>query len=510
MPVRLENPITPEGMPAPDPKRGHQPDGSRTRQLPLLLRLGQERPEPITGCPAASCDPTELTPIDVYCTDHGRLIPFATETPSRTRLLIVNLIRAVACGSFLLAALLDSLLPLYLVYLAAGAAIAAVQLHRYQMSRRLVVAAAVVVGVGTLVTAYAGATVDAVLRTVLFIAVLVAWAFYGSEFAWFRGHCEPGGRIERAAGAVGAGLAVASAALLALAVVNLPARLLVEVPVWTSTVLALAAVGAVTGAVLLAAIVGAIDGQAHVDSRVDPLLSRPRPLRLVTWSVPATRRSGRASLEKTLAEFGSRSMAIVVAAAGAVTNVVLRAARLAAIAGVNLVNWLHRRAVMAFRRTRAALVSTGLVLVAATRLGFISIAAATRNIMVPAACLTAGCWLVLIAAEENRHYLVTGSLAGLAVLAVSLALAAAVFAAVAVSLAGLRLSKAARAVGHSASVAAPHGLVLLAIGGWVVGLPGTLGHGPVSVGWVTITATILLVGAVLFSRLRHEHGPATT
>ena len=53
---------------------------------------------------------------------------------------------------------------------------------------------------------------------------------------------------------------------------------------------------------------------------------------------------------------------------------------------------------------------------------------------------------------------------------------------------------------RTAGIAAPHAFVVLTVGGWVTGLPGTFGFGPVHVGWVTGIATGLLAVAFVWSR----------
>lgn len=55
---------------------------------------------------------------------------------------------------------------------------------------------------------------------------------------------------------------------------------------------------------------------------------------------------------------------------------------------------------------------------------------------------------------------------------------------------------------HSTGIASARGLLLLAVGGWVVGVPGLLGHGPIRVGWLTLAATPVLTAATLWSLLR--------
>ena len=48
--------------------------------------------------------------------------------------------------------------------------------------------------------------------------------------------------------------------------------------------------------------------------------------------------------------------------------------------------------------------------------------------------------------------------------------------------------------------------MLLAVGGVLLGLPGTLGYGPIRLGWVTLGATAVLLIATAIYLLRNRAG----
>jgi hypothetical protein len=49
----------------------------------------------------------------------------------------------------------------------------------------------------------------------------------------------------------------------------------------------------------------------------------------------------------------------------------------------------------------------------------------------------------------------------------------------------------------SATITAPYLLLFVAAGGWLLGLPGTFGYGPIRVGFLTLTSTALIVIALV-------------
>ncbi|MFF5296107.1 hypothetical protein [Paractinoplanes globisporus] len=68
------------------------------------------------------------------------------------------------------------------------------------------------------------------------------------------------------------------------------------------------------------------------------------------------------------------------------------------------------------------------------------------------------------------------------------------------AVAGLPPGRSGSSLWRRSMIAGPSAVVAPAAGGWVVGLPGTLGHGAIKVGWVTRGSTLLLAVALVVNR----------
>jgi len=100
-----------------------RPAHARSEQSPWWMRLGVESARPSAGCWEAGCDSSALQPVDVYCIDHERFLPLAEETSPRRATVIVNAIRLIVGGAFLLTAHVDTPVPVYLAFVGLGAAL---------------------------------------------------------------------------------------------------------------------------------------------------------------------------------------------------------------------------------------------------------------------------------------------------------------------------------------------------------------------------------------------------
>lgn len=129
---------------------------------------------------------------------------------------------------------------------------------------------------------------------------------------------------------------------------------------------------------------------------------------------------------------------------------------------------------------------------------------------VPLALLTGAAWLAIVSAEETRHYLTQGAIAALGELSVANAIALLFLTGAWISLAGLnRLRISVRSAADAAPLTSSYALLLVAIGGWVVGLPGTLGYGVIHVGWVTAGSTLALIVSFFMPERSRRAGGAT-
>jgi hypothetical protein len=118
----------------------------------------------------------------------------------------------------------------------------------------------------------------------------------------------------------------------------------------------------------------------------------------------------------------------------------------------------------------------------------------------PTAALFLAAGSTSASAGETLRYLVYGSVVALLRSSALAAVALTALTAAWITLANQPISRSWKSASRSASITAPYGLLLVAIGGWVVGLPGTLGHGRIHVGWVTIASSSLLVAAFVWSQ----------
>jgi hypothetical protein len=494
------------------------------------LRLGTEQPAAVSGCWAPKCDTTRIEPVDVYCHMHERFLPLTTETPSRIRPIVINVLRAVVCGGFLLTARLNSSVPVFVVAAGLGGAMTVLPLRRYRVGWRAALAAWVVVCLGSLAIRSVGPSGHRLVGTLLLGATLAIGVLYFGHVAtlagrdWSRFGRKSRAHEIRSQASSGWPAAIATAA--ALTPATIIAYLALETPFVARLFLAPAPVRAwllvvalsgITGSLLLAVIAGVLLGNERVDGRVRPLVKLPAAPVALQWRPPVARwdvatPSPIERVARAVHAFLVRLAAAAVVSVRSMVNLVRRLINMAAVAAVRLLNWAHRRLVMGCRRVLASLVATRDLARAAGRLSVPTARRTGRVLLLPIAGLAGGAILANAFAQSVREYLTTGSLLALTALGAGALGGAAALAVVWLALSHLPLRRSIPSWGRSVSIAGANGLLVVAVGGWVVGLPGTFGHGPIRVGWVTTTSTLLLVVAsvwTLFSRRTPAVGPST-
>lgn len=487
---------------------------------PWWLRLGDEPPEPTSGCPAPDCDAADLTPVDLYCRTHERFLPGATDRPSRSRWLLANAVRVAVCAALLLTAHLDAGLPVALVAVAIGWAVLALPVRRYRLAYRYTSAAWAVACL--FAALWWGHPNGWIAMTVL---VGLVWLAYVAVGAGHRGGAEGGAAV--------------SFALAAIAAFGWAGLRLVRLwrPGWDpfaeEAVLAAAIVG--FGSALLTAVIGAVLDRAGPVNRVtEPVLRRPRRPSPPAWR-PGSGRLDSWRLDSGRLDSGhpgsgrvarGRPVGPADRLARLVTRLLRRALEAAvriglgavasfryflyacAMVTVVLVNWLHRGLVLARRRLLRAVHTAKAILVDGVRIAGRTLLRSVRVVLLCAGLIGAAAGAAFVAADHARRYLVGGSLAALGGLGLT-ALGGAVALTLAwMLLCGLPWRISVRSVAHSAGIASANGLLLLAAGGWVVGVPGLLGAGPIRVGWLTVTSTAVLVAATLWSQALRRRPPA--
>ena len=126
--------------------------------------------------------------------------------------------------------------------------------------------------------------------------------------------------------------------------------------------------------------------------------------------------------------------------------------------------------------------------------------AATRAVVVPSASIVAAALGVVIFCDSAVAYLLHGALSDLGGM-----LGAATGTVVALTLAWMAVcnlpwAKVTRSAARSATRGGALTLIVVALGGWTIGLFGTFGHGPIHVGYLTVAATVIVVGGALWTR----------
>ncbi|WP_159038774.1 hypothetical protein [Streptomyces sp. NRRL B-1140] len=128
-----------------------------------------------------------------------------------------------------------------------------------------------------------------------------------------------------------------------------------------------------------------------------------------------------------------------------------------------------------------------------------------RVVLVPAVTVALAGWLLLVWSEQNLVYLVHGSFSSLfasigSALGVVLALSVTWMA-----LSGRPAGESMNAARASALYSLSPMLFLIAVGGWIVGIPGTLGYTRIHVGWITGGATLILIIGFIAGRKEFQH-----
>lgn len=516
------------------PDRAHVPE----RHRPWYLRLGTERPVVTSGCPEVDCDPGPIAAHDVYCRTHDRLLPFSASAPTRARTLVVNLLRALVCGVFSVSAQTADPLPMTVLIALAGAAVLGLPMRHYAVGR----ATALVwwaLACGVCATAAAtGTHVHRIIGTVCLALLASAFTAWTSAALVDRAAGEhshrirrtrgprPGGRSDdrpgdrdaarsddRAAGWIASAMATVPTMLLsALVLAHGPSGWLSPLPAVRGWLL-VAAAGGLAGAALTALLVGALDGWGRVDPRTAqaPLPRRPASLR---WRPTDRRwtgarpRSFAGRVKALVLEFRHQLLTAALRLLSFAVDIPRLTGHYAAVSVVLLLNLLYRQTVLLGRRARMTALCAARVTGRATVLLLTVLPRGLRVVLLPPAALVAAAWLVPVTAGRTTGFLTDGGFGRLGT-AVLGALACVVLWTVAwAASTGEPLARTGESALRTAGLALPHAVLLTTVGGWVLGLPGTLGHGRIHVGPLTVALTVLVL--VFLLRAKPERAPASS
>jgi hypothetical protein len=258
------------------------------------------------------------------------------------------------------------------------------------------------------------------------------------------------------------------------------------------------AAGVVTAAVAALQAMGFV-----LDRDARPVKVPRSPRRLTRPAAPHRRpvsgpRDPFSQLARTLSWFAVQFAHAVTVGLTMLGNALLMLWQVLRVFAVSALNWLI-----------GWFVCVALILTDAVRIFVHAVRIATRIVLIPVAGLVVGAWCTTSFADDALRYLTTGHPTEIILLLAFGIGGAGSLTAVWIALCELPLAESGSSALRSATVSAAWLLLVIAGGGWTVGLFGSFGHGPIRVGWVTATATaiLLFVGAVAVfrSRARPSH-----
>jgi hypothetical protein len=450
---------------------------------PFTLRIGHEQPNATRGCyEKEGCPVDNIKSTDLYCHEHERLLAFSTE-PTNRRRVVFTLAATAACGAFLLTGQSGNMLPVFAVAVMFGTAALALPLRSYPTAQTTAVVAWILGAITTLVLDQLVGAARRDMRLVLLVLLVVAATGYLIRRAV--------ATVERVAAALVVAPASVGAALLACyaAIRANPLHLLPVVGTGTQdTMLFLAAANWLL-ALLCAVVTGLIDGLNVSVLPVAPLLQRRSP--------PTRRAAAHGIVEQigTAAEYAILFLLYVLAQAGVLAT-----------------NLLWFIGVVCVRRLVVTLQHAAAVLREAAVKCTHAAAATLRVVVLPVFAVAAAARLAVMFADRTRDYLFADSLVALAWVSAAVVIGnAALFVAWSLLVAGpggQNLSLSLQSIAHTARITTPYWLLLQAVGGWLVALPGAFGYGRVHVGWATYASTGVLLVSFAIHLLVRRGAPA--
>lgn len=472
-------------------------------------QLGHEEPAPETlGCKQGGCS---AVVIDLYCDEHETFLPQGGVDLSNSRYGVIVFSAAIVYLAFWVAATYRTAAPLFAVFVLASVIVLSLVMRRLHIARRVALALffTSVSGVPLLLWLHPGPQRWLVSAAVL--ATLAVWVAYLSTW----GPRQLNVAIPRAVSALCTTLLGLAAAVGLAAVIE---ALLPEYLAWRSTTIHHWAeyLILVVLAIFLVVVVltAAWRGASNVRTNVDRPLSIPSEPALVQLRRPKLsrprrpkrrRRRGIAdamvhTMKAFMTAFASRMMRAARSLLESAANFARRAGHIAVIAAVKVLNGLWVCIVIALRYLSSVAIYAFNLLVRVVANTLTAGWHSGRVTLVPITAAFGAAAALRAAAIADRDYLSTGHLGSAAVLAIAATAAIIALSLLWAAWSGLGLWIAVRSSVRTVRMLSVSGLACLAIGGWLLGLPGTLGHGPIHVGWLTTASTVGFAAAFVWSR----------
>ncbi|GAB2823411.1 hypothetical protein GCM10027176_29760 [Actinoallomurus bryophytorum] len=476
----------------------------------------------VQTCSEPDCDPEQVHPTDVYCDTHDRFLPIVSDWSNSARVTTM-----IACTGILLAALaltaeFDSWVPAFFVLGLSGLGVLAFPLRNFPMTVRGGVALWIFAALAALTCHVGSPHTDAEVVAGLLVAVGCMLAAHAAYFSASSVLVDPSldpqkweGRSRRAIALISAIFAFSGTGGLAyLAFLVTP---MIADSVVGGAVLYISA-GALILGLLFAILAGTVNGPWGMSIEVRNFEDWDGFAR-VHWR-PETKPINRTSVigiakiyaitERAITRIGNTFNRVAYAVAEKAVNTFFAIVRFLVNFAIYMANFAVTLVVLTFRAMVAAAV--GIFGIAARSVGAAlwSIVSALVVLGIPVVAIGLAAGLVPTLAEEERGYLVDGSLGSLTgFIAVSfLGVVSLTF--TWIMLANQRLRVSLESAKDTATNTGIYGVILLSVGGWIVGLPGTLGYGRIHVGWVTLVSTGFLVAALIWFHLQRRGEPKPT
>jgi len=458
-----------------------------------------ERPEEAVGCDIEEdCDAARIRPTDLYC-EHDRFLPFSRMSGAG-KIFVVALVAFLVYGSVELTAQLDSAVPVNLGYILVGLGAIALPLRNFR--RTCWVTAALWLAISGLALAFP--LTDAHFHAVAAAFLLVVMTgttllsmFYAAPLDEDAAGIASGLAARQLLGAMGA-LAIGFASPLADRVWQAQGPAIGRVAFFAAAILA-------AGTLVTAIVGGFVQSANRSDDRPVPKIGSPqKPAMLPRKPKATTARRGRSSMGQIgdiLVQAVDRLGVMLYNAKGAIRTVSIYVLRTVAYVirklVISLVNWVVKVLVLTWRYVAAGVQDTVRLGRRAVVDAVLALVWAAIFVLVPVSALAGAGLLVASSADETRRYIATGALSVLLQIIVVQFLALLLATVAWNMLASQRRRDSLASAQSSATITAPYLLLFVAAGGWLLGLPGTFGHGPIRVGFLTLTSTALIVVALV-------------
>lgn len=451
-----------------------------------------ERPEEAVGCDIEEgCDAARIRPTDLYCDQHDRFLPFSRMSGAG-KIFVVALVAFLVYGSVELTAQLDSAVPVNLGYILVGLGAIALPLRNFR--RTCWVTAALWLAISGLALAFplTDAHFHAVAAAAFLLVVLAGTTlvsmFYAGPLDEDAAGIASGLAVRQLLGAMGA-LAIGFASPLAGRVWQAQGPAIGRVAFFAAAILA-------AGTLVTAIVGGFVKSSKRSDDRpVRQIGSPKKPAREPRQTKTTTARRdilGRAADRLWVMFYNVKEVIRTVS-----INVLRTVAYVIWKLVISLVNWVVKVLVLTWRYVAAGVKHTVRLGRDAVRDAVVALVRAAIFVLVPVSALAGAGLLVAISADETRRYIATGALSVLLQIIVVQFLALLLATVAWIMLASQRRRDSLASAQSSATITAPYLLLFVAAGGWLLGLPGTFGHGPIRVGFLTLTSTALIIVALV-------------